>query len=78
MGWIHAMAISKLGDQVVIACGNRVEVVSQRSIQERWEHVSLLPIPTIEDGPPHPLIRDVHIVGQIILVAFFFPELGIR
>lgn len=72
------MAISKLGDQVVVACGNRVEVVSQGSLQEHWGHASLLPIPKIEDGPPHPLIRDIHIIGQTILVVFFFPELGIR
>lgn len=76
-GWIHAMAISKNGDQVVVACGTRVEVVNQQSLKERWSPAALLPVPKIEDGFVHPLVREVHIVEDFIIVVFLFVEHGV-
>lgn len=70
------MSLSTSGDQIAIAYGNNVGVV-HGPLREKWGAVSVVPIPKVEDGPPHPLVRDIHIVGDVIIVAFFFPELGI-
>lgn len=76
-GWIHAMAVSKKGDQIAVACGTRVEVVSQQSLKGRWSPAEHLPVPKIEDGFVHPLVREVHIVDNLIIVVFLFIEHGV-